>query len=1205
MEGLKVVFLGAELSGKTALLIRALFDEFESDYAPTLEDNYRHSFIIGFKEHMVDIIDTGGMDVYRSEYDRWFSWGDAFVFVYNMTKEDTFFRLKSFRDELQRVKRNQSILLKQIPMILIGTHLDIQQREISEDIGKKMGLALGCPFFETSSKMDTKALMNHSLSTSVLLPSQIISVLIEERAKKFSWKFLDNLCLPEKSLESSRSKKPKSVATKAERSELVSSAIPKGNDVISLLEELREKWKKPIDKLPVYIDLPRLVNKISVQICAKGNAVPLYMQHASARDDNAGTPLYDTSIDRSNPLSGDIVKARSLSNSKSSKSLDASLSIPKRERSLTTKKSPKKDKKSKAENKTKDKEEKKSKEKKFSSSKKTDKQEETSIEKEKILCVGMRVNILTQPSWGKGTIQFKGPIKSGDLMIGIELDNTLITGGSNGSLKGVSYFTCIEHKGVFVKPTEVEPIFIKQSLSLFSGGWIHSDAGEEWIYDSSGILTAKELVNGKHLIYVWDGEYLKPKSLSMNGGGETSLSNRENNVNGAEIDIENLIGFGAGQWNGEAVIWYKKEWMIFRTSKREEFLRFSWDPSFGLYSIVLGNEKQSNLASNQTSAKSGSPSNEKKKELPHWRWYSNGLLPYNGPLPPSEDTEDSYSRSSHDHSLNLNRGWRIEGFDKIPKPIVIFLQMIKYSRFGLEDHSNMIPNLNVKQAEQKNPEKSTEPPQQTTKMEIKEIPKPINNGEIKNVTKTSSDEKLLKLNLQLNNWKFRIPISERADIGHLMLEISRRASKKLSSVAENLLESINLLENQLDQLYEAVLAGNENNAGDAAIVTKQIVATINEQIEDCAATAPTQANDVEMSLLQACNDMEEIQKKLVKSAIVALRDSGNYQAKLDLLQVINTTKKLSMKLSIFCRDVKVIHLKTVDGAELDREDMVSSVLDNESSIIAIVEKKEEDEKLKESELRRKLQHDIEENEKRKNEIAQLEKEEAEQEIKWKELLLSLEGEQTNIRLVKASSKEDLSKLKLLSTEKQDVDHGSKKTMIADLMRDLLCELSDKLEEFEQTKTIKNEFFSFVQQSGGGDTSRQLSKFLQQVLKEDSKLCKVLKAVNQSIIATPFIRLKLAFPNQIPFEDIPGTWKVIVKIVPKEEVVVIHQKSGASRNPSPQGGFEFAWELVMRFPWDLKGLINAQLAITNVTFDGNIIQQNRNQVQQIVNQFSCV
>lgn len=119
-----------------------------------------------------------------------------------------------------------------------------------------------------------------------------------------------------------------------------------------------------------------------------------------------------------------------------------------------------------------------------------------------------------------------------------------------------------------------------------------------------------------------------------------------------------------------------------------------------------------------------------------------------------------------------------------------------------------------------------------------------------------------------------------------------------------------------------------------------------------------------------------------------------------------------------------------------------------------------------------------------------------------------------------------------------------KGFIGDVMREVMCDLAEKLGEIEERDLIKSEFSNFVKTSG--DTSRQLAKFLQHVLKDNSKLSKVLKAINQSIIATPFIRLKYAFPKNIPFEDKSGNWKIIVDIVKGHEVVVTHKKSGVSK-----------------------------------------------------------
>jgi GTPase SAR1 family protein len=63
--------VGWEQSGKTGLILRGLFDEFEPNYAPTVVDTYtQNTFVHGYKEYRVDIVDISGSDIYRSEYDR-------------------------------------------------------------------------------------------------------------------------------------------------------------------------------------------------------------------------------------------------------------------------------------------------------------------------------------------------------------------------------------------------------------------------------------------------------------------------------------------------------------------------------------------------------------------------------------------------------------------------------------------------------------------------------------------------------------------------------------------------------------------------------------------------------------------------------------------------------------------------------------------------------------------------------------------------------------------------------------------------------------------------------------------------------------------------------------------------------------------------------------------------------------------------------
>jgi hypothetical protein len=102
------------------------------------------------------------------------------------------------------------------------------------------------------------------------------------------------------------------------------------------------------------------------------------------------------------------------------------------------------------------------------------------------------------------------------------------------------------------------------------------------------------------------------------------------------------------------------------------------------------------------------------------------------------------------------------------------------------------------------------------------------------------------------------------------------------------------------------------------------------------------------------------------------------------------------------------------------------------------------------------------------------------------------------------------------------------------------------------------------------------------------------------------------------QDVGGKWKILVHVVPQEEVWVIHQKVAVSKEGKgfrgvsgvdgckgpPSGGFEFNWELKMRFDWDLKTLRETQLLIKGVTYQFGISESARKEVQSVVDNFYC-
>jgi len=91
---------------------------------------------------------------------------------------------------------------------------------------------------------------------------------------------------------------------------------------------------------------------------------------------------------------------------------------------------------------------------------------------------------------------------------------------------------------------------------------------------------------------------------------------------------------------------------------------------------------------------------------------------------------------------------------------------------------------------------------------------------------------------------------------------------------------------------------------------------------------------------------------------------------------------------------------------------------------------------------------------------------------------------------------------------------------------------------------------------------------------------------------------------VPFEDVSGKWKIIVNIVPNEEICVIHQKTGVSKEGPPNSGYEFNWELRMHFNWELTALLETNLVMKGVTYQHGITEHARKEVQHIVDTFQC-
>lgn len=129
----RLVIMGAAKVGKTSIVKRFLYDEFQIEHTPTVEDVYREEYNLGDYGLVLDILDTSGSYEFPAMRDLAISTGDAFVLVYSIDNNDSFEEVRMLRDKiLDRRKSN-------VPILVVGNKCDLEEkrmvkREVAETV---------------------------------------------------------------------------------------------------------------------------------------------------------------------------------------------------------------------------------------------------------------------------------------------------------------------------------------------------------------------------------------------------------------------------------------------------------------------------------------------------------------------------------------------------------------------------------------------------------------------------------------------------------------------------------------------------------------------------------------------------------------------------------------------------------------------------------------------------------------------------------------------------------------------------------------------------------------------------------------------------------------------------------------------------------------------------------------------------------------
>ena len=151
----KLILLGDGGVGKTSLVRQFVENKFDQDYISTIGVNIMTKTYRLFEnvEIKFSIFDVAGQKYFRKVRKNYFRGTQAILFVFDVTRRDTFDNIKNWYQECQA--ELGTLKGSQIKCLLVGNKIDLPKREVKIMEGKEVGDELGFNYMETSAKDGT------------------------------------------------------------------------------------------------------------------------------------------------------------------------------------------------------------------------------------------------------------------------------------------------------------------------------------------------------------------------------------------------------------------------------------------------------------------------------------------------------------------------------------------------------------------------------------------------------------------------------------------------------------------------------------------------------------------------------------------------------------------------------------------------------------------------------------------------------------------------------------------------------------------------------------------------------------------------------------------------------------------------------------------------------------------------------------------
>ncbi|XP_047211336.1 ras-related and estrogen-regulated growth inhibitor [Girardinichthys multiradiatus] len=145
MVPVKLLILGAQNTGKTALCVRFITKRFIGEYDHKKEVTYRCNRTVDQETVDLEILDLPCKSSVAS-IESSIRWADGFLLLYSITQRSSFLEIPQLKTLIDKTK--QSLVF---PTVLVANKADLEiGRKVTAEEGQRLAKDLGCGFRELS-----------------------------------------------------------------------------------------------------------------------------------------------------------------------------------------------------------------------------------------------------------------------------------------------------------------------------------------------------------------------------------------------------------------------------------------------------------------------------------------------------------------------------------------------------------------------------------------------------------------------------------------------------------------------------------------------------------------------------------------------------------------------------------------------------------------------------------------------------------------------------------------------------------------------------------------------------------------------------------------------------------------------------------------------------------------------------------------------